>query len=184
MGGAFGFVNVLVTGQPVDDVAARFAPFMVPSARPQLHYVLDRGPDTQEKTLTVRAANYAWPISGGTRREIQLQWVAGDPIARGPTLNTATAWAGTGSVLGRIYNLVPSRAYPAGAGLPSAGTIVGHGDVAVQPYLRIFGPITDPRVTFDTTGTGGPLRGRDALPDRRGPFRGDRHAFAHGPPGR
>lgn len=135
----------------VDDVAARFAPFMVPNVRPVLHYVLDR-PGAQEKTLTVRAANYAWPLTGGRKRNIQLQWVAADPIARGPELNRATAWAGTGGVLGRVYNLVPSRAYPVGAGLPSAGTITGHGDVGIQPYLRIFGPITDPRVTFDTTG--------------------------------
>ena len=144
--------NITATEAPVDAVAASFAPFMVPSVRPVLHYVLDTGPDSAEKTLTVRASGYAWPISGSKRRNIQLQWVAADPIARDPIVNTATAWAGTGDVLGRVYNLVPSRAYPAGAGLPSAGTITGHGDVPVQPYLRIFGPITDPRVTFDTVG--------------------------------
>ena len=135
----------------VDDVAAAFAPFMVPGVRPVLHYVLDR-PNAREKTLTVRASNYAWPLTGGTKREIQLQWVAADPIARDPIVNEATAWAGTGAVLGRVYDLVFPRVYPVGAGLPSVGIITGHGEVPVQPYLRIFGPITDPRVTFDTTG--------------------------------
>jgi hypothetical protein len=134
----------------VDDVAAGFAPFMVPRVRPVLHYVLDR-PGAMEKTLTVRAANYAWPITGGSKREIQLQWVASDPIARSPIVNEATAWAGTG-VLGRVYDFKPPRVYPVGAGLPSAGTIVGHGEVPVQPYLRIFGPISNPRVTFVTSG--------------------------------
>jgi hypothetical protein len=143
--------NVTATGQPVDALAASFAPFMVPWVRPVLHYVLDY-PEAEERTLTVRAANYSWPITGGRKREIQLQWVAADPIARTPTVNEATAWAGTGPVLGRVYDLVPPRAYPVGAGLASAGQIVGHGDVPVQPYLRIFGPISDPRVTFDTAG--------------------------------
>ena len=143
--------NITATEPPVDAVAASFAPFMSPRVRPVLTYVLDR-PGAQPMSLTVRASGYAWPISGSKHREIQLQWVAADPIARDPVTRSATAWAGTGAVLGRVYNLVPSRAYPAGAGLPSSGTIIGQGNVPVQPYLRIFGPITDPRVTFDTVG--------------------------------
>ena len=140
----------------VDDVAASFAPFMVPSARPVLHYVLDR-PEAVEKTLTVRAANYAWPLTGGTKREIQLQWVAADPIARDPLVSEATAWAGTGTVLGRVYDLVPSRAYPVGAGLATSGTIRGYGDVPIQPYLRIFGPITGPYVRMSAYDQGNVL---------------------------
>lgn len=36
--------DLVARGQPVDEVAAAFAPFMVPSVRPTLHYVLDTGP--------------------------------------------------------------------------------------------------------------------------------------------
>ena len=137
-------------GARIDDVAAAFGPFMVPSARPVLHYVLDRGANT-ERTLTLRGSGYAWPVVGPFQRDISLQWVAADPIARDPNAQTVVAWAGTG-VLGRVYNLVFPRVYPVGAGLPSTAQIIGHGDVPVQPYVRIFGPVTNPRVTFDTVG--------------------------------
>ena len=134
----------------IDDVASSFAPFMVPSARPVLHYVLDRSGAT-ERTLTLRSAGYAWPIAGPFERDIQLQWVAADPIARDPVQQIATAWAGTGT-LGRVYNLVYPRVYPVGSGPATTGTIVGHGDVPIRPYVRIFGPVTAPRVSFVTTG--------------------------------
>ena len=153
MGGRAVSADIFATagaGAQVDAVASAFGPFMVPSARPVLHYVLDR-PGATERTLTLRAAGYAWPIAGPFERDIQLQWVAADPIARDPVAQTVVAWAGTG-ILGRVYNLVFPRVYPAGAGLPSTAQIVGHGDVPIQPYVRIFGPITNPRVTFDTVG--------------------------------
>ena len=135
----------------IDDVASSFAPFMVPSARPVLHYVLDRSGAT-ERTLTLRSSGYAWPIAGPFQRDIQLQWVAADPIARDPVQQIATAWSGTTGALGRVYNLVFPRVYPVGSGVATTGTIVGHGDVPIQPYLRIFGPITNPLVAFQTTG--------------------------------
>ena len=140
-------------GARIDQVASSFGPFMVPSARPVLHYILDRGANV-ERTLTLRGSGYAWPVTGPFQRTIQLQWVAADPIARDPVAKTATAWAGTG-VLGRVYNLVFPRVYPVGAGLPTSAIITSLGDVPVQPYLRIFGPITNPRVTFDTAGPPG-----------------------------
>lgn len=135
----------------IDDVASSFAPFMVPSARPVLHYVLDRSGAT-ERTLTLRSAGYAWPIAGPFQRDIQLQWVAADPVARDPVVQIATAWSGTTGALGRVYNLVFDRAYPVGSGVATTGTIIGHGDVPIRPYVRIFGPITAPIVMFQTTG--------------------------------
>ena len=133
-------------GAQIDAVATSFDQYMVPSARPVLHYILDR-PGAAERTLTLRAASYDWKVEGDMMRDIQMQWVAADPIARDPTVQTATAWAGTGT-LGRVYNLVFPRVYPIGASLPTVGIIVGQGDVPIQPYLRIFGPITAPKVTM------------------------------------
>ena len=139
-------------GAVIDDVVASFAPFVTLAARPDLHYVLER-PGAPERIIAgLRAANYSAPIAGPFQRDLQMQWVAPDPLAYGATAHTATAWAGTGAVLGRVYPLVFPRAYPVGAGLPTVGVIVSAGDVPVQPYLRIFGPITDPLVTFDTHG--------------------------------
>src|SRR5215831_18145121 len=62
-------------GAVIDDVADSFAPYMDPAARPVLHYVLDR-PGTPERTLTLRAAAWSWPIAGPYDRDIHLQWVA------------------------------------------------------------------------------------------------------------
>src|SRR5262245_46074917 len=70
-------------GAQIDAVAAAFAPYMFPSARPVLHYVLDR-PGTPERVMTVRGAGYSWPVEGAYERSIQLQWVAADPVAYDP----------------------------------------------------------------------------------------------------
>jgi hypothetical protein len=110
-------------GARIDEVAAAFAPYMAPANRPVLHYVLDR-PDTPERTLTLRGAGYSWPVAGAYQRDIQLQWVAADPIARAPAVQTATA----------------AVAGPA--------TITTPGDVAVRPHFRVTGPITAAVVTL------------------------------------
>jgi hypothetical protein len=138
-------------GAQIDQVAAQWAPFMVPSARPVLHYVLDR-PGTAERTLTLRAAAYDWKIEGDRSRTIQLQWVAADPIVRDPVTRTATAWAGAALASGRTYDLTFPRTYPAGGGIPTTSIIHGYGDVPIQPLLRIYGPITGPKVTIHVPG--------------------------------
>jgi hypothetical protein len=137
-------------GGRIDAIAAQFAPFMVPSARPVLHYILDR-PGTPERTLTLRAAGYGWPVQGAVERDIQLQWKAADPIIRDPTVQTATAMAGAAAGSGRTYPLLYSRTYPVGGGAPSTATITSPGDVPVRPLLNIYGPVSGPVVTFTPT---------------------------------
>jgi hypothetical protein len=138
-------------GAQVDAVASSFAPFMLPSARPVLHYVLDR-PGAAERTLTLRAAGYAWPIAGPYQRDINLQWVAADPVARDPTQKTATAFAGTSPALGRIYPLTFNRTYPLGGVPGTTPNIVSNGEVPVRPLVRVYGPITGARVNFGSYG--------------------------------
>jgi len=132
-------------GAQVDQVAASFAPFMVPSARPVLHYILDR-PGTAERILTLRAAAYTWPIVGPFERDIQLQWVAADPIVRDPAAHTVAARSGASTPIGRTYPLTFNRVYPPGSSTPSTAVIASPGDVAVRPLLRIYGPVTAPHV--------------------------------------
>jgi hypothetical protein len=134
-------------GATIDDVATAFAPFMVPSARPFLHYILDR-PGAPERVLAVRASGYAWKVEGDNQRDISLQWFAADPIARDPTQHVATAFAGTGGLAGRNYNLTYPRTYPTGTAPPSSAIIHSAGDLPVQPLLRIYGPIAGPVVTI------------------------------------
>jgi hypothetical protein len=131
-------------GARIDDVADNFGPFMVPYARPVLHYILDR-PGAAERVLTLRASGYSWPIVGPSQRDIQLQWLAADPVVRDPATRTVTAWSGSGGA-GRVYPLVFNRQYPTSGGSPITGVISSPGDVAVRPLLRIYGPITGPDV--------------------------------------
>ena len=134
-------------GARIDAVASSFAPFMQPSARPVLHYVLDR-PGAAERTLTLRASAFTWPIAGPFERDIQLQWVAADPVVRDPVQKSSTAWSGSSGTPGRTYNLTFNRVYPAGGGSQTTGQIVSTGDMPVRPLLRIYGPITFPTVLF------------------------------------
>lgn len=134
----------------VDEIGASFAPYMIPNARPELHYVLDR-PGAPERFAIVRAAGYGWPISGKRTREINLQWVAADPIVHDPTQRMATAYAGSSTNPGRRYDFHPNRIYPPGGNSPTTGEIRSDGDVVVRPLLRIFGPITNPVVKMTPT---------------------------------
>lgn len=111
----------------IDAVAASFAPFMDPAARPSLHYVLDR-PGTPERVLTVRAGGFSWPVAGPYERSIQLQLVAADPACYDPAVKTATA----------------TPAAPA--------SIFSAGDLPARPLLRITGPVTAPAVTVTPAG--------------------------------
>ena len=150
-------VTALVgAGARVDAVASQFAPFMVPSARPVLHYVLDR-PGAAERTMTLRASGYSWPIVGADQRDIQLQWVCSDPIARDPTVQTATAWAGSSTPPGRAYPLAFNRVYPPGSSSPTSAIITTPGDVGVRPRLRVYGPITAPQVLISVSAPGVPF---------------------------
>ena len=141
-------------GAQIDAVAVAFGPFMNPAARPVLHYVLDR-PGHPERQITVRGADFGWPLVGGNQRGIHLGFVAAEPIMRDPNMQTSTAWAGTGSPGGRTYNLTFARQYPAGGSSPTRAEIHPGGDVGVRPTFRIYGPITSPAVAW-TTYTSGP----------------------------
>lgn len=134
-------------GATIDDVATSFGPYMLPSSRPTLHYVLDR-PGAPERVLVVRGAAYAWKLEGASQRDISLQWVAADPVAYDPAQRVVTAFAGTTAGAGRAYDLTYPRTYPTGTQSPSSGTIHGNGDLPLQPLLRIYGPITAPAVSI------------------------------------
>jgi hypothetical protein len=123
---------------------------MNPAARPVLHYVLDR-PGYPERTMVLRAMAYDWPIAGANQRDISLQWLAADPSAWDPVVQSATAWSGASVITGRPYPLTFPRTYPAGGGSgPAVGRMQTNGDLAVQPLLTLYGPVEAPVITVDT----------------------------------
>ena len=140
-------ITALATvGARIDEVAAWFGPFMHPAARPVLHYVLDRGTN-DERTITLRGSGYAWPVKGPYQRDIQLQWVAADPYAYDVTENEGTAWFGTPSSVGRIYNLTFDRTYVStqDAG-PTQAFLRNDGDVPAKPIFHVYGPVSMPTI--------------------------------------
>ena len=131
----------------LDQAVAQFAPFMDVEARPTLHYTTDG--DTTERVLTLRTTAWSAPMGAPPERPFQLSWIAPDPIAQDANAQLATAWSGAGGT-GRTYNLTFNRTYPTGSTKPVSGTIQPHGDVAVLPLLRIYGPIQGAWVQFAT----------------------------------
>jgi hypothetical protein len=134
-------------GARIDEIATMFGPYMRPDARPTLHYVLDRGTNP-ERELTLRGSAYEWSVIGADGRDIHLQWVAPDPVAYDPVGHEVSAWAGTGVGSGRSYDRRYNRTYTPGGMDPTPGVILGTGDLPIRPTVRIYGPITDPYVTF------------------------------------
>lgn len=139
---------ILGAGARVDDVATSFSPFMVPSVRSNLHYVLDRGTNPERVISGLRVANYDWPVVGPDTRDIALQWIASDPVARDPAVKVVTSWAGvSGGGAGRTYPLNPPRVYPTSGGGSVSGVIHPAGDLGALPVLDIYGPVTSAVVT-------------------------------------
>jgi hypothetical protein len=134
-------------GARIDEVVASFAPFMDPSLRPQLHYILDR-PGELERVITVRAQSFAWPIVGPNQRDFQLVFLAADPLLYDATTNTATAWCGATGNPGRVYDLTFDRTYPAGGTTPSTVQLNNYGDVWVPLLVRVHGPAQNIQVRF------------------------------------
>jgi hypothetical protein len=135
-------------GAIIDEVATMFGPYMTPAVRSELHYVLDR-PGLPERVLIVRADSYDFVVDNPEQRDISLQFVASDPVARDPVGQQEAAWAGaSGGVGGRSYDLTFPRTYPAGSSAPAAATLYSPGDVPVSPLIRIFGPVTEASVRF------------------------------------
>jgi hypothetical protein len=99
----------------LDDVADNFAPYMVPSARPTLHYVLDRG-SNPERYLTVRGDSYDWPVVGAVTRDVALQFIAADPIVRDVNTRTVTTTISAGGF---------------------SSVFASPGDVAARPLIRL-----------------------------------------------
>jgi hypothetical protein len=130
-----------------DEIGTLFAPFMLPGVRPELHYVLDR-PGAPERMAAVRASGYTWPVSGARSREIHLGWIAADPAMSDPAERWVIAYAGSSTGTGRNYPLTFNRLYPPGGNTSTTATISSPGDIPIRPLLRIYGPITAPRVAL------------------------------------
>ena len=113
------------------------APFLDPGNRPVLTYQVDA--DVTPRTMTLRPAAWAAPVSNPHISAFQLGYKAPDPLAYDSTVQTATTWAAS-STGGRVYNLTFNRVYPSGGSTTTQAE--NHGDQTVYPMLHLYGPIT------------------------------------------
>jgi hypothetical protein len=132
---------------PMDEIPGLFTDFMDPSMRPELH-VIEDFPGAPELVIVVRASAYTGPLVYPARIDMQLSFIAPDPVLLGATLQTATAWAGA-TVQGRVYPRAYPWTYPPGSQAPVSGTIHSNGDLPVQPLLKVYGPATGAKISFD-----------------------------------
>ena len=142
---------------PLDDIPALFGPYMSPANRPELHYTKLSAEDAERVIVNLRAAAFSSPMGSPSKREMQLQWIASDPLLRDTVIKSVSAWPGTAGSPGRTYPLGFNRVYPPGTGARVTGFPVNNGDVPVAPLIRIYGPITYPQLFFVNTGKGGNL---------------------------
>lgn len=131
---------------------ALLAPFLAPSARPQLVFSLDE--DRPDRALTLRAADFTAPIAGGESAVFSISWKCPDPIAYGLITNQVTIPPNVGTIGGRAYPRTFPTTYPASIGGGGTAYIINAGDYISWPKLHIFGPCTNPAVYWlDNTGT-------------------------------
>lgn len=124
---------------------AQLLKFVRPNVRAQLVYQFDG--DTVPKSLTLRSFDWSAPIVTPGLTHFTVSWKAADPIAHGLTTNTVTFPPG-GNFTGRTYPLTFSRTYPISYGGAGIATITNAGDYPTWPLIRIFGPITNPSLTW------------------------------------
>jgi hypothetical protein len=148
----FGTRVVTITGNigPCTDGSrsqglATLAPFLAPKARPKLIFALDT--DVFDRALSMRPANFTGPVATGNTVNFSASWKCPDPIAYGLVTNQVSILPSIGGDLGRTYPLVFPRHYPHSYGyMPSVFDT--NGDYPAFPLLRIYGPCTDPGVTW------------------------------------
>lgn len=132
---------------PLDDIPGLFAPYMVASARPELHYTL-KSANTAERILALRPAAPSAPLANGAMTEMQLQWVTvGSPFAKSATVKTATAYMGTAISPGFRFPLTFPLTFPAGSYPTTWADFAVAGDVPTPPKFRLYGPFSNVWVT-------------------------------------
>jgi hypothetical protein len=132
----------------------RLVRFLHPKLRPTLFFRLDE--DQPEMRVDLRgdllSGNLPTLMQLADQRDVMVQWVAPSGVLESADLYTVIATTGgAGAEVGRLYDLVYPRLYPASPVL-GAATCTNAGTADAYPLIRIYGPCTDPVVTNDTAG--------------------------------
>lgn len=124
---------------------AQFMRFARPNRRQQLVYQFDD--DATIRSLTMRVTDWTAPITTPGLTAFSVAWKAADPIAYSVAGSTVSVPPG-GNFTGRTYPLSFNRSYPASYGGAGVVTVTNHGDYLTWPLVRMFGPLTNPSLTW------------------------------------
>lgn len=138
-------------------------PLMSPRRRPTITWSLAGSPDDL-RSLVVRGVDLPVAITGAKFQTFALQFLAADPLIRGPELECTTMSPSEGEV-GRTYDLDFDRDYPP-AGPSGSRNVRNNGSTPAPWTGTIFGEVDDPVVTIngvDVAFTGLTLTGSQTL---------------------
>lgn len=122
------------------------APFLAPSARPQLVVALDD--ESPEITFTGRGADFTSIVASGSTANFTASWTCADPVGYGQATNEIDIRPATAGSSGRTYPRTYPLTYPITFGGGGTAYITTQGNYQAWPVLRIDGPVKNPTVTW------------------------------------
>jgi tail protein len=119
--------------------------WLQPALRPRLVYAVD--PANPPVRIGLVGSQLASPFVDPTVSAFTASWVAPDPAAYG--LTQYQVFVSPASILsGRTYPRTYPLSYPTGSGGTGVATVTNNGTYRTWPVFRIFGPCTDPAITY------------------------------------
>ena len=138
-----------LTDQKLED---RLKIWMDPSRRTYLY--IRTNPLDDYRRILLRSANASGQINLVTKTEfraVSLAWKGIDGVFESADLQTDVLNPGAATELGRTYDQAYDKAYAASDTIGSK-TIYNYGTAPTFPRIRIYGPVTGPRIENATTG--------------------------------
>lgn len=131
------------------EVLDRLGAFLNPRGRAWLIYRLEDG--STERRIRLVPAQRTAPIARPGSAKITVGWRGPDGVEESTTVTQAAAAATPDVEPGMTFPLTFPLTFPESSPV-GAVTITNPGNVAAYPTLRLFGPVTGPRVENQTTG--------------------------------
>lgn len=143
-------VEVRLCDQP-ETLWGQLRGYLSPRRRPRLVVRDDAWP--QDRRLVLRGVSWPGERDGvlDRVRDVQLQWTVPSGTWEADVALTQSIAAATGGAIGRTYDLVTPRTYPA-TSVAGTGSVSNPGDLPAPFRARLYGPAIGPRLSDDATG--------------------------------
>lgn len=143
-------LELVEVGFTMWNMLARIRSFQHPRKSVQFLFQMDNVSPLVK--VDVRRISWAGSINSVYVQNPILQWTAPKGVFEAYNPTITNIFPGTGGVdAGRVYNLTFDRAYPP-APISGSGTVTNLGNMDAYPFLRVYGPCTDPVIYHLTSG--------------------------------